>query len=140
MEVHMPAPFRINKPSQAGTVLTARRATNLDSIKHWMERLMRLIPSEVVAVFLAGKGYAASWPGTWSVVCLILVLIVRIWGTNDPHKGVQWIAVGASAFSFVIWVYAIGGQFLWFTLPSPGIAPAAVLVWTVLVPIIYKGD
>ncbi len=136
----MPAPLRINKPPPAAALATSASGAAQDQIKHWMERLVKLIPSEVVAVYVAGKGYAISWLGIWSVVCLLLLLIVRIWGTNDPSKGVQWVTVGVSAVSFVIWVYAMGGQFLNIVLPDPGIASAAVLVWTVLVPIIYKGD
>jgi hypothetical protein len=105
-----------------------------------MDRLIKLIPSEVIAIYLAGKTFASGWIGIWAVVCLALVPIIRIWGTNEPQKGVQWTTVIVSTVSFIIWVYAIGGMFLGVTLPDPGIAPAAVLIWTVVIPIFYKGD
>jgi hypothetical protein len=105
-----------------------------------MERLIRLVPSEIVAVYLAGKGYAVRWQGTWSLVCLVLVLVVRIWGSRGAGGRPQLPTVAVSAVSFVIWVYAIGGHFGGLVVPDPGIASVAVLVWTVLVPVFYKGD
>ena len=141
----MTAPFRIESPETTSRGVTAAPEAGAtgaagDDIKQWMDRLIRLVPAEVVAVYLAGRGYATNWLGIWATVCLVLVFIVRIWGTNEPVKGVQWPAVGVAAVSFVIWVYAMGGNFLNLTLPDPGIASAAVLVWTVVVPIFYKGD
>ncbi len=136
----MSAPFRIRKPSATGVTRTGSGVGRQDGIKHWMDRLIRLIPSEIVAVYLAGKGYATSWLGIWAIVCLGLVLIIRIWGTKEPGKKVQWVAVVVSAISFVIWIYAMGGQFLSLSLPDPGVASAAMLVWTVVVPIFYQGD
>jgi len=136
----MSAPFRIRKPSAKGVTRTGSGVDRQDDIKHWMDRLIRLIPSEIVAIYLAGRGYATSWLGIWSVICLGLVVILRIWGTQEPGKKVQWVTVVVSSISFVIWVFAMGGQFLNITLPDPGIASAAVLVWTVVVPIFYQGD
>jgi hypothetical protein len=140
MEGHMSvAPFRIRKPEPRGPQLVGAGAA-ADNLKSWMGRLITLVPSEVVAVYLAGRGYVATWLGVWGLVCFILVVAVRIWGTREPSKGPQWITVLVSAVSYVVWVYAIGGRILEFTLPDPGVASAAVLVWTVVVPIFYKGD
>jgi hypothetical protein len=111
-----------------------------DDLGHWMDRLIKLVPSEIVAVYLAGKAYAIAWAGVWSIICLILVLVVRIWGTRSGSGQPQWPAVAVAAISFVIWVYAMGGQFAGAVLGDPGIASAAVLIWTVLVPVFYKGD
>lgn len=133
------APFRIRKPEPTGMRQVAAGATG-DNLKSWMGRLITLVPSEVVAVYLAGRGYATTWLGIWGLICLFLVFAVRIWGTREPGKGPQWITVLVSVVSYVIWVYAIGGRILDFTLPDPGMASAAVLVWTVVVPIFYKGD
>ena len=124
----MAAPFRINKPGAQG-----------DSFGQWLERLVKLIPSEAVALYLAGLGNAVSWPSTWTFVCLVVVVIFRIAGTRDPAKGVQWITVALSAASFVIWVFAIGGEFLGMRV-SYGVAANTVMVWVTVVPLIYKGD
>ena len=137
----MPAPFRIRQrpPSQAAPA--RQEPPPPSSAKDWMERVLKLIPSEVVAVYLAGKGnLPGTWQGGWSYVCLALVLLVRGWGTYEPDKGVQWIAVIVSAVSFVIWVYATSGHFFGVPEIPSGAASAAVLVWAVVVPMIYKGD
>jgi hypothetical protein len=53
-----------------------------------MERLLKLIPAEVVAVYLAGKGnLPEARQSGWSYVCLALVFVVRAWGTREPGDG-----------------------------------------------------
>ena len=133
----MSAPFRIRKQPSGGVVATAGAQDPGDV---YMERLVKLVPSEVIGIFLAGKGYAEAWLGVWSVICLVLVLISRIWGTREPGKPIQWIGALVSFFSFAIWIYAIGANILNFQLPDKGIAYIAVLVWTFVVPYFYKGD
>jgi hypothetical protein len=139
-EVVMAAPFRVRRSAQAEGGLEGASAPP-SALKDWMDRVMRLIPSEVLAVYLAGKGnMPENWLGGWSFVCLALVLFVRAWGTHEPGKSVQWIAVIVSAVSFVVWVFATNGRFLGIPMIPPGAASALVLVWAVVVPIIYKGD
>ncbi len=135
----MSGPFRIRRAADTAVVRGAGPAeSGLDD--HWMARLTKLIPGEVLAVYLAGKSYAHNWIGTWAAVCLVLVIVVRAWGTKDPGRSPQWAGVGFSTISFVIWIYAMGDRLLAWQAPDPGIASAAVLVWTVLVPILYRGD
>jgi hypothetical protein len=133
----MSAPFRIHKQQAGGVVPTAGPNEPGDV---YMERLVKLVPTEVIGVFLAGKGYAESWIGTWAVICLALVLISRIWGTYQKGEPIQWVGVAVSFVSFAIWIYAIGAHILNFILPDAGIAYIAVLIWTFLVPYFYKGD
>jgi hypothetical protein len=105
----------------------------------WIARLVKLVPSEIVAVYLAGRGYAGSIAGFWPVVCLALLVIVRVWGTRGPRRKPQWAAVAISSASFVLWVFAIDGRILGVTL-APDLASLAVLVWTTLIPVLYRGD
>lgn len=133
----MAAPFRIRKAPSGGVVATAGPTDPGDA---YMERLVKLVPSEVIGVFLAGRGYADTWIGIWSVICMVLVFISRVWGTRDPGTPVQWKGVVVSLISFAIWIYAIGATILNFVLPDKGIAYIAVLVWTFAVPYFYKGD
>jgi hypothetical protein len=108
-------------------------------IDSWLTRLVKLVPAEIVAVYLAGRPLAAArFEHTWPVACLILTIIVRAFGTNDG-RGPQWLSIAISAVSFVIWVYATGGQFLTIQVDT-NVAALAVLVWTTLVPAIWRGD
>jgi hypothetical protein len=128
MKLH--APLRIRRASGAAGQPPA------DS---YMERLIKLVPSEVIGIFLTGKGYAESWLGIWSLICLGLVCISRVWGTRDPGKRTQWIGVLVSIISFVVWIYAIGAHIINITIPQ-NISYIAVLIWTFIVPYVYKGD
>jgi hypothetical protein len=100
-----------------------------------LSRIVKLAPSEVVGLYLLGKGVAdPSWLGIWSSICLALVLILRIWGTKS-----QWPSVLISFVSFGIWVLAIGDPILTFPIPDGRILSLVILVFTFLVPIFYKG-
>jgi len=134
----MSAPLRIRKPRPVDGE-GARREPPPTEFQGWLERVVKLVPSEVIAVYLAGRGYAAAIPGIWPLVCLALLLIVRIWGTHERGRGPQWIAIGVSAVSFLIFVFAMGGRVLDFTLDA-NTASLAVLVWATLVPVFYRGD
>ncbi len=130
----MSAPFRIRRPPSVSATAVQQAPDE------YLARLVKLIPSEVVALYLAGKQLATTWLGVWAVVCFVLVLVARTIGTKEAGKPVQVIAVVASAVSFVVWVYATGGWFFEWQLPEAGIASVAVLIWTFLVPYLYKGD
>ena len=108
-------------------------------IDPWLARLVKLVPGEIVAVYLAGRPLAAErFADQWPVVCLVLLLIVRAFATSD-RRGPQWLSVAISAVSFVLWVLAMGGHFLTFTLDA-NVASLAVLVWTTLVPMLWRGE
>jgi hypothetical protein len=130
----MNAPLRIRV---AGTPAAAGESPG--PIDTWLSRLVKLMPAEIVAVYLAGRPLAQErYAGYWPVVCLVLTVIVRAWGTSD-RRGPQWISVAVSAVSFVVWVYATGGHFLT-TMVDVNLAGLAVLVWTTLVPLFWRGD
>ena len=92
----MNAPLRlVAAPRRAE--LAGRPVGPLDT---WLGRLVKLVPGEVVAVYLAGRPFAeARFAGAWPIVCLVLVVIVRAFGTAD-RRGPQWLSVAVSAVSF----------------------------------------
>lgn len=129
------APFRIvRRRRQAGA------GGVQDGLKDWMDRLIKLIPSEVTAAYLALRGPAGDLAGWWALVCLGLVVFIRAWGTSVPEKGPQWKAVGISAVSFVIWVYVTEGQLATWPIKNHFVPTAALIVWTTVVPYFYRGD
>jgi len=155
----MAAPYRIQRfqklatkggePATGDLAAQAPAPAENQNIQSYMERLIKLIPAEVIAIYLTGKGIAVSstFLGYWSLICLLLIIIVRIWGTRDtsnPTKKIQWPAVVISAISFVIWVYAVDGYFLSsnfnFESKEKYIVSLVILVWTFIIPIFYKGD
>lgn len=109
------------------------------AIDSWVSRLVKLVPAEILAVYLAGRGYATGYPGKWPAVCMIMLLVFRLLSTRAPRTGPQWWAAVISAVSFLIYVYAMGDQFLLWRLDQ-NVASLAVLAWTTVVPVIYRGD
>lgn len=105
----------------------------------WLVRLVKLVPSEAVAAYLAGRTYAhGAWAVAWPFVGLALTLALRAWGTAD-ERGPQWRSVAIAGVSFVLWVWATGGSFGGIALP-PDVAALAVLVWTTVVPVVWRGE
>ncbi len=130
----MDGPLRIRRAARGA--LAGRAVGPVDP---WLARLVKLVPAEVVAVYLAGRPLAAArFADQWPVVCLLLVVIVRAWGSSD-RRGPQWISVAIATVSFALWVQATGGRFLGWSLPADA-AGLAVLVWTTLVPVFWRGD
>lgn len=130
----MSAPLRLNTSARAAVV--GKPAGPADP---WLARLVKLVPAEIMAVYLAGRPLAQEhYAGMWPLLCLALLVIVRAWGTSD-RRGPQWLSVAISAVSFVLWVYAMGGRFLTFGV-DVNLAGLGVLVWTTLVPLFWRGE
>jgi len=127
------APLRIRHRATEGV------AAPDDAIGGWMERLVKLVPAEILAVYMAGRSHAAAIDGAWPLVCLALLVVVRIWGTHERGRGPQWSAIAVAAISFLVWVLAIDGHILTLVVNSD-LASLLVLVWTTVAPLIVRGD
>jgi hypothetical protein len=144
----MAAPLRITRPPIVKTALKKKGSTQAKPtpIQSYMERLVKLIPAEVVGLYLVGQGIIPQDEkpalAVWSIVCLGLVVLVRSRATGDRANNIapQWVAVGVSAISFVIWVYNMPGPFQVYQLVIPYMGSLAVLVWTFIVPFLYTGS
>jgi membrane protease YdiL (CAAX protease family) len=141
-------------------------AATEDPTKNYVDRLIKLIPAEIVSIYLAGKsgieaafppGGAANtnqrfiseniyWIG-WTIFCFLAVFIVRAWATSDSKQSVkpEWPAVFIAAGSFVVWVYSLGDVFARPTIFGhdrgiwePLLAMLIVFAWTLIVPIVYR--
>lgn len=133
--------YRIKKKKATRAV-----AAGGDSFQDYLDRLMRMIPGDVVGLYLLGSGFIPASESigllVWAIVCLIAVVILRIKYTQDPptNPDPQWASVVISAISFVIWVYTLGGPFEAWDLAVPWIGSLLVLAWTFFLPLFYKGD
>lgn len=139
----MSAPFRIRRP---GVATLAAGGGPQKPFDFYLDRLMKMIPAECVGLYLVGSGIipAGKFAGltSWALLCLIGVVVLRIYGTADRPAALKpdWVHVAISAIAFVIWVYTLGGPFV--ALPGvyvPFVGSLLVLAWTFFVPIFYKG-
>ncbi|WP_251973234.1 hypothetical protein [Sphaerotilus microaerophilus] len=105
-----------------------------------------MIPAEVLGVYTIGAGFIPKGErlseAIWAAICLVLVIVVRTFGTADPEngQGPQRFPVFVSAVAFVIWLYNLGGPFASYHVQIPYIGSLAVLLWSFLIPYFYKGE
>src|SRR6185437_16168556 len=74
----------------SGLLIRTRPApqTPADGMKEYLARLVKLIPTEVVGLYMVGTGILqqtakddkVSWL-VWAIICFILVIVVRVFGT-----------------------------------------------------------
>jgi hypothetical protein len=128
-----------------------------DDGKNYLERLLLLMPGEIVALYLAGRssitGYFEVTPKAtsnipesvtwvvWTVVCLAIMVVFRRWGTSDKTRSIrpEWGAIVIAGISFLVWVYSCGDVFkvsleIW----NPLVATLLVMVWTFVTPVFYN--
>jgi len=113
----------------------------------YLSRLIKLIPSEVTALYVCGTGVIGSekepTKGVWALFCLAAVVMIR-WQTTRAQSGTQapqYLAILISCISFGIWVFALGdGPFDKAAFRTPEVTTLLMIGWTFLVPYLYKGD
>jgi hypothetical protein len=139
----MASVFRIYKPGQ----LMAQGAESENSPAAYMGRLIRLIPAEVLAVYQTLYGLLNEPPspllGWLPVLGILLVILVRAWGTRDESgslKSVQWLSVIISVVSFIIWVLVSRHSILGFVLPDLRLGSALMVLWVFILPFFYRGQ
>jgi hypothetical protein len=139
----MASVFRIYQPGQ----LMAQGAESENSPAAYMGRLIRLIPAEVLAVYQTLYGLLNDPPspllGWLPVLGILLVVLVRAWGTRDESgsfKSVQWLSVVISVVSFVIWVLVSRHAILGFVLPDLRFGSALMVLWVFVLPFFYRGQ
>jgi hypothetical protein len=141
-------PYRIThiKPVDDLAVAAPAGETLPPPFQSYLDRLMRMIPAEVIALYLVGAGFIPSGErivlAVWSVICLVGLIVLRADGSRDEQtgRGPQWSSVAISSVAFVIWLYSLGGPFVAFDLHVPYIGSLLVLAWTFFLPILYKGE
>ena len=138
----MSSPFRVTR-RKAGLGLAA--GDTQQAFKDYLDRLLKMVPAEVIGLYLIGSGLIpkdqTAGLVVWSIVCVAGVVVVRAFGTADPKQNQNpvWVQVGISTVAFVIWLYSIGGPFAAFGLYVPFIGSLLVLAWSFFVPYFYKG-
>ena len=153
------APLRIRYPKTHKQHQSKEAVpTSSQNYNEYLERLVKLIPAEVLGVYLTIRN-AASEDGEvnilethpWvPVLGLFLVILVRIMGTRIPiiqtvsgqevkRWNVEWGVVIISSISFFIWVYAMGDAFpLIREIDDNVVISSMVALWTFVIPYFYK--
>jgi hypothetical protein len=105
----------------------------------YSNRLVKLIPAEVVSLFLALDAILASRTETSRLVAWV-VFGIGLLGTflylRRAAKVKSWPQITASAFAFCLWAYVIGGPFAGYAWYDPIYGAIAVPVFTFFAPLL----
>jgi len=105
----------------------------------YLEKLFKLIPSEVVATYLAIQGLVATEPDVQKYVVigagviLLIAIPFYLWRVQNVKSKIQIIL---TMISFIVWVFSIGGPFLYFLWYLPTYGSIVLILWTFLLPIL----
>lgn len=140
----MLSPYRIDSQSPPGFRQASERTSGELPIREYFDKLMRLIPAEIVAIY---PPVASTIPEDsravylWPLVALVILIITRARLSRDPERGLgpQWGAVCVSAVSFLIWVYTLDGILVEKVIGAyyPHWSLIAVIFWTYLTPLFF---
>jgi hypothetical protein len=139
----MAAPLRITTPAGGKK---APGAGARDDFNSYLDRLVKMVPAEVVSLYLVGVGFIPKTDALvlagWAALCLIGLLALRTYGTAERRTGKspQWGAIAISSIAFIVWVYTLGGPFETFGVHIPYVGSLLVLAMTFFAPIFYKGE
>jgi hypothetical protein len=125
---------------------TKRRGPSTGREDTYVEQLLKLVPAEAVTLYIAGTNLIPNpipenqkiIPVIWLIVCLGFVILLRSKITKDDKKTTDWMIVGISAVSFLIYAYSLGGVFETFGIYLGYFATLIIMAWTAFTPFIYK--
>lgn len=110
---------------------------SIEGENSFLQVLLKLIPSEVIAVFIFIQGVMPPTPVPHIAVTLLLVALTPIYLSKASGVRSQGQLI-VSTLSFVVWVYAIGAGPLRFVRApwyEPWHGAVALAVWTLVPPI-----
>jgi hypothetical protein len=117
--------------------------------QNYLDKLLKLIPSEIVAAYLFIQNIMANQPivfgnKDYSIIALWIVLIILLIITPVYLVNVQQVfkmnQIVLSSLSLIIWAYSLGGPFEMEGWHNPQIAAILLVLWTLIVPIFIKPD
>lgn len=104
----------------------------------YRERLLKLLPSEIIAAYLAIEGIVATQPAirnqvlTWACVFLFILIPFYLWFLFKIKKVLQIIV---TMISFAVWIFSIGGPFLQCPWYLQVYGAVLLVLWTLTVPL-----
>ena len=105
----------------------------------YKSKLLKLIPSEIVAAYLVIEGIIpdeSKYLGTL-VLSAILLILVPFYLKKIYHvrRLGQHIFVMAA---FLIWVYSLGGPFIYWNIWEAWIGSSLLILYTLTIPLFYR--
>ncbi len=138
-----PAPAPASAPASAGAGAGAGAGT-AGTQDDYIDRLMKLIPADTVALYLSLDGIVRSglkgdpalstW--MWALFVVVTVGNVLYWRKTGVTDVVQYVVL---TLAFVVWVFTIGGPFHDLPWYKPFMGSVLLGLFTFFAPLLYKG-
>ncbi|HEX4632064.1 MAG TPA: hypothetical protein VH188_13985 [Chthoniobacterales bacterium] len=102
-------------------ITTAPQATGSQAVDTYTDKIIKYIPADVVAAWVAASGIiagaAATFPKNTALwACFAFgVVVTPLWTlrqTRAPGLPPAYKQAVVSTFAFIVWVFALGGPFL----------------------------
>lgn len=114
-------------------------ARQIKTDEKYLGRLLKLIPSEMVAVYLAVQGIIPPESAKWGLLIVSLVLlIITPFYLRMVQKVDRIMQIILSSLSFAVWIYSMGGPFIHLKIYEPWIASVVILLWTTFAPQFFR--
>jgi hypothetical protein len=114
---------------------------SIDKENSFVQVLLKLIPSEIIAVFIFVQGVMPRLLVPHLVVALLLIAITPLYLSRAMGVRSQ-VQLVVSTISLVVWIYAMGAGPLRFVRPpwyEPWHGAVALAVWTLVPPMFLAG-
>ncbi|MCK5055899.1 MAG: hypothetical protein KAT34_04540 [Candidatus Aminicenantes bacterium] len=108
-------------------------ARQIKQKQEYLGKLLKLIPSEIIAVYVAVQGLIPGEKWGLTIVTLVLLILTPLY-LRFVQKVDRPAQIVISALSFIVWVYCLGGPFVLFGIHHAKIASVILLIWTTFIP------
>jgi len=107
--------------------------------QNYRDILLKLIPSEIIAAYIILSGIIPEAEMKWGLLIISAAMLALVplylWRIQKVMAAGQLIA---STLAFAVWVYSLGGPFVQWGIYKPWIGSAALILWTVVIPLFFR--
>ena len=113
-------------------------ARSIRTSDRFKEKLLKLIPSEIVAAYVALQGLLVGQSAIvdWVVIGILTIMTFVYMGTVEGVKDLKHKVF--STISFLVWVYAVSSQEVLRDLYNPQLGSIILILWTLLIPLVMR--
>lgn len=114
-------------------------AREIREAQKYRDRLLKLIPTEIVAAYMVLSGIIPADSAKWGTLIVSIVLLVLVpfylWRMHNVHRNSQLIV---TTISFAVWLYSLGGPFKAWGLYESWIGSVILILWTLIIPLVVN--
>jgi len=130
------------KPGSEATGRNLKPPASLTTYDTYYSRLVKLIPSEIIALYLALDGIVSAMKQKEILLWVVFgISVTGAWFYLGRLANVKKVTQRLlTVLAFAIWVYVFGGPFVQLSWYDPGYGKLLLVVYTFFVPMLFKGE